>query len=127
MKRDWKVVQAILEHIEDGTLKDYDRKGLYRDELKITQAEFVGHLEILGDAGILKNVTVTRDSCGDFRFCGYDKAFISMAGHDLLDALRDRAVWSRIKDKANAVGINVSWEFIKAAIPEVMKELVASV
>lgn len=124
MKRDWNVVRAILEHVEDGSLKDYDKRGLYRDELKITQDDFVGHLEILADAGILKNVTVTRDSLGEFRFCVYDKAFISMAGHDLLDALRDRAVWSRIKDKAVQSGVSISWEFIKAAIPVVMQELV---
>lgn len=124
MKRDWNVVRAILERVEDGSLKDYGKRGLYRDELKITQDDFVGHLEILADAGILKNVTVTRDSLGEFRFCVYDKAFISMAGHDLLDALRDRAVWSRIKDKAVQSGVSISWEFIKAAIPVVMQELV---
>lgn len=124
MKRDWNVVRVILERVEDGSLKDYDKRGLYRDELKITQDDFVGHLEILADAGILKNVTVTRDSLGEFRFCVYDKAFISMAGHDLLDALRDRAVWSRIKDKAVQSGVSISWEFIKAAIPVVMQELV---
>ena len=124
MKRDWNVVRVILERVEDGSLKDYDKRGLYRDELKITQDDFVGHLEILADAGILKNVTVTRDSLGEFRFCVYDRAFISMAGHDLLDALRDRAVWSRIKDKAVQSGVGISWEFIKAAIPVVMQELV---
>nr|DAH82058.1 MAG TPA: hypothetical protein [Caudoviricetes sp.] len=32
-------------------------------------------------------------------------------------------MWSRIKEKAVRAGVSISWEFIKAAIPAVMKEL----
>lgn len=124
MKRDWRVVQVVLEHVEKGDLKAYMKDGLFRDELGITEDDFCGHIEILGDAGILRNVTVTRDHQGEIRFCSTEKAFITMAGHDLLDALRDQTVWKRIKDKSKAVGVSISWEFIKAAIPVIMKELV---
>lgn len=124
MKRDWRVIQTVLEHVEKGDLRAYMKDGLFRDELDITEEDFCGHIEILGDAGILRNVTVTRDHQGEIRFCSVEKAFITMAGHDLLDALRDQTVWKRIKDKSKAVGVSISWEFIKAAIPVIMKELV---
>ena len=50
-------------------------------------------------------------------------AFISMAGHDLLDALRDQTVWNAMLAKAKTIGVAMSWEFIKAALPVVMRDL----
>lgn len=56
--------------------------------------------------------------------------YITMHGHDLLDALRDdldalrdEPIWNRIVQKAEKGGVMISWEFIKAAIPIVMSEI----
>ncbi len=125
MRRDWKVVRKILEHIESEDLDEYVDKSAYAEELRITEDEFIGHLEILAEAGIIKNATVRRTTAGTIANYDIHGIFITMSGHDLLDALRDAPVWARILDKANRVGVKVSWEFIKAAIPVIMKELVA--
>lgn len=123
MKRDWKIIRKVLELIESENLKKYLEEELYVPELQTTDDVFLGHIEILIDAGIVRNAEVRRTAGGTFSFCSVNGVFISMEGHDLLDALRDTTVWSRIVAKAKHVGVSISWEFIKAAIPVVMKEL----
>lgn len=126
MKRDWHTIEVILTHVEAGDLASYNtQRGYLRDG--VTEGDFIGHLEILNGAGILRGCTVQRDVRGQYCFCDVSHAFITMQGHDLLDAIRNQTVWGRIKTKAERSGAPLSWEFIKAAIPEVMKELVASV
>lgn len=123
MKRNWNTVEIILLHVEIGDICTFFSNEQYKLS-GITQDDFVGHVEILADAGILKNCTVKRDVRGNFAFCDMQRAFISMEGHDLLDAIRNKNVWERVKQKAAQAGTAISWEFIKAAIPVIMKELV---
>ena len=49
-----------------------------------------------------------------------------MQGYDLLDALRDQNVWDRIKGRAKKAGVTISWEFIKAALPKVLSDIVST-
>ena len=123
MKRDWKIIRAILEHIEAEDLSVCLAKYSYVKELSTNEEEFLGHIEILLDAGIIRNAEVRRSSSGTFSAFSVNGVFITMQGHDLLDALRDSTVWTRIKEKAVNAGVSLSWEFIKAAIPAVMKDL----
>lgn len=121
MKRDWKIIRLILEQAECDRLSEFTRQSNFPDD--ISKDEFLGHLELLSDVGILKNVDVARDMNGRIIRCIMTGVFVTMEGRDLLDALRDSSVWSRIKDKARAAGVSISWEFIKAAIPVIMKEI----
>lgn len=124
MKRNWDTIEIILTHVEIGDLQSFATQQRYLQS-RITENDFLGHIEILQDAGILRNCAISWDAKGDFSFFNFNRAFITMAGHDLLDALRDTTVWGRIKEKAGLANVSLSWEFIKAAIPVVMKELVA--
>ena len=124
MKRNWNTIEIVLTHVEIGDLQSYAIQRRYLQS-KITEEEFIGHVEILQDAGIIRNCFVSRDARGDFSTFDFHGAFIAMAGHDLLDALRDSSVWGRIKEKAGLANVSISWEFVKAAIPAVMKELAA--
>lgn len=85
MKRDWKVIRTILEHIEREDLNEYLNEERYGPELQITEDVFTGHIEILADAGVIRNAEVRRMASGDISFCAVNGAFISMQGHDLLD------------------------------------------
>lgn len=124
MIRKWKVVRLILEQVEKGTIQQYTdnivSSGVIDD---VSSEEFLGHIEILIDAGILRNCTIERDRKGNFIMPDMRKAFISMQGHDLLDALRDSTLWNSIVQKSVNTGVSLSWEFIKAAIPVVIKEI----
>ena len=123
MKRDWKIVRAILEHIESEDLKEYAGQYSYVNDLNVNEDDFLGHIEILIDAGIIRNAEVRRTANGNISYCNLNGVFISMEGHDLLDALRDSTVWSRILEKSKRASVSISWEFIKAAIPVIMKEI----
>lgn len=65
-----------------------------------------------------------RNSDGSFNFWDLRGVYITMSGHDLLDALRDQKIWNAIKLKSKQIGISLSWEFIKASIPIVIQNLV---
>lgn len=126
MKRRWYVIQNILEHVEAGDLRQFcnsDKYWSYLENIKISDNDYVGHIEILVDAGIIKNCEVRRDMNGEIILLNVNGPFISMEGHDLLDALRDQNVWDRIRDKAKQLGVSLSWEFIKAAVPIVIREM----
>lgn len=123
MKRDWKIVRAILEHVESEDLKEYAGQYSYVNDLNVNEDDFLGHIEILIDAGIIRNAEVRRTANGNISYCNLNGVFISMEGHDLLDALRDSTVWSRILEKSKRASVSISWEFIKAAIPVIMKEI----
>lgn len=125
MVRDWDIVRLILEKIEKNQITNFIESGDVNTNSLLVHDEnaFLGHVEILLDAGIIKNCTVTRGRDG--RFCQWDfrGVYITMQGHDLLDALRDATVWNEIKAKAKFAGVTLSWEFIKAAIPLVLTNL----
>lgn len=123
MKRDWELVKSVLEHIEKGDFVQYIEEGNYIAD-GIDEKDYFGHIEILLDAGIIKNGSITRNARGQIISYGFNGLFITMRGHDLLDALRDKNVWNRIKQKSINTGVSISWEFIKAAIPVVMKDIV---
>lgn len=124
MKRNWEIVQDILEHIEAEDLKETIEKEKYLEKFDITEDEYIGHIEIMEDAGIIRNCNVKRDVTGRIVMCFVPGAFITMQGHDLLDAMRDKSVWTQIKKKSIQTGISLSWEFIKAAIPVVIREII---
>lgn len=127
MKRDWYVVRVILEEVEAGTLQTFIRSKEYeKDAATADPSVILGHIEILIDAGILKNCHVNRGSNGEFESWDLRAPFISMAGHDLLDALRDDTVWRRIQDGARKAGVTISWEFIKTALPKVLSDIVST-
>lgn len=122
MKRNWDTIRIILAQVEAGELLVYLEKDRYLDS-GMSEDDVLGHLEIMLDAGILQNGRITRGWAGKFSQYDVQDVFISMAGHDLLDALRDQNVWVRIRNKARQAAVSLSWEFIKAALPVVMREL----
>lgn len=124
MKRNWSVVRSVLEQVEAGTIDRFVRERQFLNDPECASKEvFLGHVEILIDAGILKHCSVERGTSGKFEFHDFRGAYITMHGHDLLDALRDEPIWNRIVQKAEKGGVMISWEFIKAAIPIVMSEI----
>lgn len=123
MKRDWDVVREVLEAVESGDVAGYIRSEEFRTRFPTNPpADFLGHVEILIDAGIIKNACVKRNPDGEFEFWDFRGAFVTMQGHDLLDAMRNKELWQRVKSKSLHTGISLSWEFIKAAIPVVITE-----
>ena len=95
MKRNWTLIRVLLEQIEKETLVEFLSERPY--ESQYTEKEVYGHLEILFHSDILAGGEVTRDAIGRFWAPAIDGVYITMSGHDLLDCLRDKPVWERIK------------------------------
>lgn len=123
MKRDWAVVRSILENVESDTLQDFADSEKYVTNLNVSDEEFFGHVELLIDAEIIKRCSVQRSVTGKIISYNFNHAFITMYGHDFLDAMRDKTIWNQIKTKAINSGVSLSWEFIKAALPLVIKDV----
>lgn len=123
MKRQWNVIRNILEHIEAGDLNEVLQNDTYIGEIGVTSEDYAGHIEILVDSGIIRNIAVRRDATGQIRVADVHKVFITMQGHDLLDAMRDKTLWNLIRNKAKQAGLSLSWEVIKACMPIAVREL----
>lgn len=124
MKRRWEIIKDILEHIEAGDLFETLQDERHLKNLDISEDDYVGHIEIMEDAGIIRNCKIDRNMNGEITRYSVLGVFITMQGHDLLDAMRDKSLWSQIKKKSFQTGISLSWEFIKAAIPVVINEMI---
>lgn len=125
MKRDWNVIKEILIQIEANNLSDYIKNKEYVAIVE-NPNDFLGHVEILLDANVIKNAKISRQSDGKIVFWDLRGVYITMQGHDLLDALRDQNVWNRVVKKSLSASVSLSWEFIKQAIPFAIKEILES-
>jgi hypothetical protein len=102
MKRDWDVVRDVLIQIESGN----DGKSTFGDS-KYPIA--TGHAFLLRDAGFIQAIDASTYS---------GRALIhpslTWTGHDLLDTLRSKTLWERVKKIAKEKGIELTFDAVKA-------------
>lgn len=122
MIRNWNIIEHVLKRFEAEDVDDYLKSQRYLTELKIDEEDYCKHIELVIDAGLVRNASLDRWIDGKFEAYAFSGAYLTMEGHDLLDAMRNKKFWTRIKAKSVSSGIALSWEFIKAAIPIVIKE-----
>lgn len=122
MKRDWKVIENIMEHIEKEDLHEYVSDQKYLTELHMDVDDYLGHVRLIQEVGLVRSCLIPKDHYLGYTGVYLKDAYITMSGYDLLDAMRNKTMWTAIKAKAASCGVLLSWEFIKAAIPVVIKE-----
>lgn len=124
MKRNWDVFKEILRHIEDASFSEWISSGAYKnDALTADKDVLLGHLELLLDAELVKHAEVLRDEQGQFARWDFRGIYITMQGHDLLDAMRNNTLWNRLKSHIARAGLSLTWESIKVALPMVISEV----
>lgn len=128
MKRNWTIIKEILEAIETNQIKTH------WDSLPEEQYDLVLlHYELLEESELIANYQMVED-VDDFgnRNChplfwkerpGISSIRLTMKGYDLLEVLRDQSLWNKIINKAKSVGVKLTFEFIKQAIPVIYKQL----
>lgn len=121
MKRDWSLLGKILEHIEADTLWAFVENADSSDREVILR-----HLELLQDAGYIKGFIYRSNAEGALLF-GKSAVRITMSGYDLKDIINDKNLFNQVKDRATGAGVKLSWEFIKAAVPLIMKKAAEAV
>ena len=122
MKRNWKVIGNILEHTEAEDLHECVAEQKCLTELNVDVEDYIDHVRLIQEAGLIRDCTLPKDRRLGYTGVYLKDAYLTMAGHDLLDAMRNKTMWTAIKSKATSCGLLLSWEFIKAAIPVVIRE-----
>ena len=110
MKRDWDVIREVLIEVETLSEVDHNQFGYGRgdeyadsDNAKSEQALLLwkaGFIEAI-DAGTMAGSAIVAPE-------------LTWQGHDLLDILRSKPVWERIKKTAQEKGIELTFDAVKA-------------
>ena len=138
MKRDWTLLQTLLAHFEAETIGGFldslkepagwkegqnfpdhlTSKSEDRKEKRIVYE----HLRLLIDGGYIDGISVTV-SMDNRYLVARGNPRLTNEGHDLLQALRSHGLWSKIREVAQAKGIELSLATVKALIPYALKQI----
>lgn len=142
MKRDWDLLRDQLLAIEEdkdfhtsvlGGVPDQPKWGRDQseadfkksmEEYEQIEARIFGHLEMLVDNGYVEGITISR-SYKTFHY-GLMDPRLTMAGHDLLDTIRSKPVWDKIKSIAKAKGVELSVDAIKGLAGIALKAVIGN-
>lgn len=112
MKRDWDVIREVLIEVE-GLSDDPNYRGnkVYGmgDEHFPGEAVKSAHAAMLWKAGYIEAIDVSTS--GETAIISPE---LTWQGHDLLDTLRSKPVWDRIKAVAQDKGIELTFDAVKA-------------
>lgn len=103
MKRDWDVIRAILIATEEDRFDEYLEKT--EDDTLV-----LGNTSLLIEAGFITGKVLQS-------LDGVDDVFVddlTWQGHELLDVIRSKPVWEKIKTTALEKGLELTFDVIKA-------------
>lgn len=128
MKRDWLIIKDIMSAIEENKVRTHwealpeDKHNIYLLHYELLQeSELVANYQMISDTDDFGNVS--QHPVYWAQTPGICAIHLTMKGYDLLEVLRDQNLWSRIINKAKSLGIKLTFEFIKQAIPVIYKQL----
>lgn len=103
MKRDWDVIRAVLIAIEDDNYDKYledseNDVAIIKNTALLIQAGFV-------DGKVLSSLDENVDILVND---------LTWQGHELLDTIRSKPIWEKIKSTAVEKGIELTFDAVKA-------------
>lgn len=107
MKRDWDYIRDLLLAIES-------EEDIYSRQNGKEKNIFIYHLQLLTEKGYIIGPSVGTYMNGS-KHVNPVEPRLSMEGHDLLDTLRSKGLWERIKAGSKERGIELTFESIKIA------------
>lgn len=136
MKRDWDLLRKQLIDIEEerDVLADIPDQPKWNDqsqeeftrqykEYQDIESKIAGHLELLIENGYVEGIHVSRGIDGHIAF-GVSSPRLTMAGHDLLDTMRSKPLWEKIKATAQSKGIELTFDAVKTIGAWALKHLI---
>ena len=115
MRRDWGVIKLILEALEEKPSTD---GLLHPKEIKGYAEEVVSyHMLNMHEAGLIEARCREHSNTGVFCLA----ARLTWEGHELLDIMRSKGLWGRLKGMLLDGGMEVSLVAIKTVIAEAIK------
>lgn len=74
------------------------------------------------DENLIKGVEIVTSSTGFLYKSNIPR--LTKEGLELFNVLKNLSLWTKIKTTAKRAGVSLSFEFVKASIPLVLKDLV---
>jgi hypothetical protein len=118
MKRDFELIRLILLKAEEESVQGQAYHPVIDGYDKQTISE---HINLMGEKEYLIVIPIKNKEGRMF----YVEE-IRMAGYDYLDAVRNNAVWDRIKLVLGRKSIPFSFEMIKAASSTILTQMLTS-
>lgn len=111
MKRDWDVIREVLIEVEAVPDKERSRFEYTTDPNKDDAANVkAAHAILLAEAGFLKG--------SNTKFLNGTRLLLApnltWQGHELLDTIRSKPVWDKIKSTAEDKGLDLSFDTVIA-------------
>ena len=119
MKRDWEIIRAILIRLEEAQSANSNLRA--EDFPEFAPQEVAYNMRLLKDAACI-DAQIKDSYIGDGAIALAIAKRLTNSGHDLLDAMRNDTVWSKIKRVAIEKGQDLSIELVLA----IGKQLIAS-
>lgn len=117
MRRDWDTIRDVLLEVE--ALGDVERISFaYR--MSDGDSVRAAHALMLHEAGYLKGVLLPAFDDGG----GVLAPDLAWSGRDLLDTLRSRPLWDRIKSTAKDKGLELTFDVVKALATAIVPKIV---
>lgn len=107
MKRDLELVKKILEYYEAKDTWRHD-KELQIEGYSLDETQY--NLQIMYEGGFINAEPISTENG---RLHGLLPFRLTWEGHEFLDSIRDKKVWSKIKSLAVAKGGQLSFELVK--------------
>ncbi|RKG31682.1 DUF2513 domain-containing protein [Acinetobacter guerrae] len=115
MKRDWDVIRHVLIAIEDDNYDEYLEKS-ENDEA------IIKNIVLLIQAGFIDGkVLASLDENADVYVND-----LTWQGHELLDTIRSKPVWEKIKSTAVEKGIELTFDTVKVLGAKVIELIIGS-
>ncbi len=109
MKRDWDVIRDILIEVEGLSPDERNRFSYGLGKAYATHTPTISeHALLLYKAGYLSGIPINTLGCSAIH-----SPELTWEGHDLLDTIRSRPVWERIKTISVEKGIELSLDAVK--------------
>ena len=111
MKLDYDLLKQILEHIEevsDGQTLNEVGHSADLSSLGFPCESFDGlayHFDILAESGFVRGDAERLNFRGDRAIMSLRYYGLTLAGHQLLDGMRQHGIWNKIRTSAEALGI----------------------
>ncbi|MDX1838840.1 DUF2513 domain-containing protein [Legionella taurinensis] len=113
MKRNWEIIRGILIKMEESHFNDLLALNNFDSWSK---EEIIHHAILLEESGYI-NAKIIREMKGVSEIYFEE---ITMKGYELLEFLREKTIWEKIKTYLNENGIELSISAIMQAGPVVI-------
>jgi len=115
MKRDWDTIRTVLIAIEDDNYDEYleeseNQEVTIKNTALLIQAGFI-------DGKILNSVDMNADVLVND---------LTWQGHELLDTIRSKPVWDKIKSTALDKGIELTFDTVRAIGAKVIELMIGN-